>query len=136
MSPIDASPKPFLIVLRYLAHILGLLLFGVYLLFYFGEGMQNGFLNPFTQSFSVQLQLFGIFICFVGIFAAWRLEFIGGLIVLSGIVLFYAVNYSVSGRWPGGPVFPVFYIVAALHLLCGWTIPFQSGQNTAPLKET
>jgi len=46
---------------------------------------------------------------------------LGGVSSLMGISAFYLTNYAVSGRFPGGWVFPMFFVPGILILL-SWAL--------------
>ena len=49
--------------------------------------------------------------------AAWRWQVIGGAISLGGMILFFAVEFAVNGRLPGGLVLYLMLLPGALFLL-------------------
>jgi len=101
--------------LRWTARIIGALLGVLILAIAIGEG---GF--PLNRSFPETI-LTILFICTtIGLFLGWRLEFLGGILVVVGMGGFYLVHYWNSGytRWPGGWAFPLLYLPGFLYLLC------------------
>jgi hypothetical protein len=56
-----------------------------------------------------------------GFVALWRWKLPGGLVSLAGIVAFYALNYAASGRFPGGWVFPLFFLPGLLAI-ASWVV--------------
>ena len=44
-----------------------------------------------------------------------------GIVTLAGAAWFYAMEHASTGRWPGGWVFPLFWVAGALFLLSALT---------------
>jgi len=42
-------------------------------------------------------------------------------VTLAGAAWFYAMEHASTGRWPGGWVFPLFWVAGALFLLSALT---------------
>jgi hypothetical protein len=77
-------------------------LVGFVLVILIGEGGFNPLkLRPVE---AVQMTLF-LTTC-VGLVIAWRWPFVGGAISTGGVLLFFAVEFAVTGGFPKGLVFP------------------------------
>ncbi len=79
-----------------------------------GEGMPNLLNRP---GFEV-LQLFAFAVVLAGLLIGFRWELLGGVAVLSGLVVFYLINLAAVGKVPGG-LFPWFFIAGLLFLVSG-----------------
>lgn len=103
-----------LTVLRWTARAMSIISIGVLLLFFIGEGF-----NPSR----VSLQEWALFLCFpltvvVGLIWAWRSEWLGGTIAMSGLLFFYITHAVVAdGYLPRGWAFGVFTSPALFFLL-------------------
>lgn len=56
----------------------------------------------------------------IGYLLAWWSDWLGSFVSLAGFAAFYATCYALSGKVPGGPVFPLCFIPGALCLLSVW----------------
>jgi len=100
---------------RWGARILGALLVGLSLLFWIGEG-----LPPLSSlGLHVSLMFLAELLCLTGFVVLWLWELPGGLVALLGITAFYGLNYAASGRFPGGWVFPLFFVPGILAVVAG-----------------
>ncbi len=54
----------------------------------------------------------------VGFALLWKWELAGGITALSGMTLFYSMNYALSGKFPGGWIFPLFFLPGFLSIAC------------------
>jgi len=109
--------QPLACVTRWTARILGTLLFGLLLLFLIGEGMPP---IDFSATGAMSIVLLT---AWLGLAVLWRWEGIGGLMVVGGMVAFYALNFAGSGRFPSGWVFPLLSLPGILALFCRWQRP-------------
>lgn len=104
-------------VTRWTARVLGTLLFGLILVFLIGEGMP-----PIDFSVTGAMSI-AFVIAWLGLAVLWRWEGIGGLMVVGGMVAFYALNFADSGKFPSGWVFPLFCLPGILTLFSRWRRP-------------
>lgn len=102
--------------LRWIARIIGLALAVLVLLFAIGEGFDPRQLTLTTGFMSV-----AFFVAIVGMLVLWRWELIGGLMVVIGMAVFYTINFTASGRLPGGWVFPLCFLPGILAMVC-WSL--------------
>jgi len=99
-------------IIRWTARIAGLMLIGLVVLMLFADGPPN----PFDLT-DKELQLFSAMIIMtVGLVIAYKREILGGLLATGGYI-FFAVA---EGSLDNGPIFPIFFIIGALYLYCGW----------------
>jgi hypothetical protein len=100
---------------RWGARIVGALLVGLMLLFLVGEGV------PRLSSLGLNLgpMFLAELLCLTGFVVLWRWELPGGVLALLGITAFYGLNYAASGRFPGGWVFPLFFVPGILAFTAG-----------------
>ncbi|WP_425436089.1 DUF7670 domain-containing protein [Labilibaculum manganireducens] len=105
--------KLFVTILRWIARFLGIFLF----LFFIWFAIQIG--SPDLNLMSEQeIKLFSAnIIMLMGLIVVWKFEFIGSLLLIWGYIFFAIANYSF---W-NGPVFPTFFFLGLLHLLC-WAL--------------
>ncbi len=100
-------------ILRWAARILGLLLAGLVLLITTGEGI-----DPSELTLTTGLMSVAFFAAIAGMLVLWRWELIGGMMVLVGMMVFYVINFAVSGKLPSGWVFPLCFMPGILALTC------------------
>jgi len=106
--------------LRWTARVVGALLLGMFVLFAIGEG-----LPPLTRDNAVlSLMFIAELVWLLGFVALWLWELPGGFIALAGIVAFYGLNYADSGRFPGGWVFPLFFVPGVCAILSSAILGF------------
>ena len=101
--------------LRWLARTLGGLMVAVLAVFAAGEG-----LHPLLMSHTEMLMLVALFVALAGLVLGWRHEGLGGALSVAGMLAFYTLNYTASGKWPGGFVFPFLFVPGLLFLVCWW----------------
>ena len=101
--------------IRWAARILSLMLWGLIFTFIIGEG--SSLVGIFRAE---PLLTTCLSITLVGLIVGWKREGLGGLMIMDGMALFYLANFLSSGRFPGGWVFPIFYLPGVLFLLCWW----------------
>ena len=92
--------------IRLAGQILAGLLAGLCVLFVIGEGRHR----PTPLDAALGLALVGLL---VGMFKPLP----GGIMALLGIGAFYGLNYVASGKWPGGWVFPLFWLAGVLLII-------------------
>ena len=98
---------------RWSARILGAFLVGLVLLFAIGEGL------PHFAAINLHLGMMFVaqLLCLIGFIVLWRWELPGGVLALIGIAAFYGLNYAASGKFPGGWVFPLFFVPGILSVV-------------------
>ena len=96
----------------------GLMIVGLVLLFLSGEGFDPTKLNGMELAMSAALAT-----ALLGMLAMWRWECIGGAFAVGGMLVFYTINLAVSGRFPGGFAFPLFFVPGILALTRWWLGP-------------
>jgi hypothetical protein len=109
-----SSPLPSLEVgMRWAARVLTVFLVGIVLLFLIGAG---GF-NRFTVSPVEAVMATLLVTTCIGMLIAWRWSFIGGVIVTSSILLYYAVDVLVrGGRFLTNPFFDLMLLAGILFM--------------------
>jgi hypothetical protein len=114
-----AAKKGFKNFLTRIAHwgglITGNILLLIFIIFLIGEGVPK---ISFTRT--DLLSRGSLILAFAGILAGWKWDKLAGIMILSGILIFYLNHYISIGRFPGGWVFPLFYLAGSLHLVAGW----------------
>ena len=103
------------LTLRWIARVVGLMLFGLILAFLIGEGPPS-----LGATLAQTAQMLGLLTAWLGMLILWRWEGTGGAMVLGGLGTFYAVEWITSGRFPGGWVFPLMFLPGILALFCRW----------------
>ncbi|MFA8437156.1 MAG: hypothetical protein ACEPOZ_21825 [Marinifilaceae bacterium] len=114
-------------ILRWVARIMGGLLFSFFVWFAFNIGGPD-----FDLMTNQEILLFGAnMVMLIGLVLVWRLEFIGSIFLIGGFISFSIINNSF---WIG-PIFPMFLIIGLLHLGC-WISSFYPhlGGKTNPFK--
>jgi hypothetical protein len=80
-----------------------------------GEGFNPLKLRPVE---AIQMTLF-LTTC-IGLVIAWRWPLMGGAISTGGMLLFFAVEFAVTGSFPKGLVFHLMLVSGLLFLLSGF----------------
>jgi hypothetical protein len=88
---------------------------GVVLVIFIGMG---GF-NPLNLTPVEAIQMFFFWTTCVAMLAAWRWDLIGGAISTASILLFFAVEFSLTGRFPKGVVFNLMWLPGFLFVVSG-----------------
>jgi hypothetical protein len=115
VSSLPSTPSGLEAGLRWTARLLGALLVVLVLVILIGEGFNPLKLRPVE---AIQMTLF-LTTC-IGLVIAWRWPFIGGAISTGGILLFFAVEFAVTGSFPKGLVFHLMLLAGLLFLLSGF----------------
>jgi hypothetical protein len=106
------SPSLLELGLRWTARLLAAILVGLVVVIYIGEG---GF-NPLKLSTVEAVQHVFFFTTLAGMILAWRWPLAGGTISIVGILMFFAVEFVVTGRLPHG-LFPLMPLPGILFVL-------------------
>ncbi|HLN28130.1 MAG TPA: hypothetical protein VK395_10335 [Gemmataceae bacterium] len=116
MPFVHVSPSALKVGLRWTARLLGVVLVGLVLVIFVGEG---GF-NPFKLSplEAIQMTLF-LTTCF-GLVVAWRWQVIGGAISTGGMLLFLAVEFWATGGFLKLMVFYLMLLSGILFVVSGF----------------
>ena len=102
---------------RWAARLSGASLLLLVLWFLIGEGGPNPAKFLPLEAF----QSGSLLLALVGLALLWKWELPGGLLVLGGMLGFYAANYLAVGRFPGGWAFPSLYVPGLLAVI-SWTL--------------
>jgi hypothetical protein len=113
MNTRTISPWPLSRLVAWSARITSLLLLGLVIIIFIGEG---GPPNVFRQPLSVQFEFASLGVMLIGLVIGWVREGPGGLLVLLGLAAFNAVELAVNGR-PALGAFPLFAVPVVLFLL-------------------
>ena len=106
--------KTFLHLLRWMARVLGVLILAFVLLDLIGGGLPN-----IRNIAPGEWLLWGGFtLTLVGFALLWKWELTGGIVALGGIALFYVASFALAGKFPGGWVFPLFFLPGFLSIIC------------------
>ncbi len=115
--------------LRWTARIWSLVSLGFVLLFFVGSILvePHDASPKFTEWGEFALFPSGVL---VGIFLAWKYEGIGSLISILCLLTFYLVEWSLKGRFPGGPFFALLAMPAFLFFVCYALRRFKKSRKT------
>ena len=105
------------VAIRWAARLLGASLLLLVLAFLIGEGGPNPAKFSPLQAF----QSGSLLLALAGLAVLWKWELPGGLLVLGGVLGFYATNYLSVGGFPRGWVFPLYYVPGVLAVI-SWTL--------------
>jgi hypothetical protein len=114
MNPAYVTPAVLEVGLRWTARLLAAGLVGLVLLIYVGEGF-----NPLRLTATEALQHALFLATCVGLVVGWRWPLVGGALSTGGMLLFFAVEFALTGRPPRGPVFHLMLLAGLLFLLGG-----------------
>jgi hypothetical protein len=115
MTSAPLSPSLLEVVLRWTARLLAVGLVGLVLLIYVGEGF-----NPLNLTATEALQKALFLTACAGLVVGWRWSLAGGAMSTGGMLLFFAVEFALTGRFPRGPVFHLMLVTGILFLLSGF----------------
>jgi hypothetical protein len=101
--------------LRWTARLIAAGLVGLVLLIYVGEGF-----NPLNLTATEALQHALFLTTCVGLVVGWRWPLAGGAMSAGGMLLFFAVEFALTGKFPRGPVFHLMLLTGILFLLSGF----------------
>lgn len=104
-----------IIRLRWTARIVGLLVVGLLMLFAVGEGFNPAMFTGFELG-----MLAALLMALAGMVLLWWREGIGGALTLGGMIAFFGLNLAATGKFPGGPVFPVCFLPGVLAVVCAF----------------
>jgi hypothetical protein len=105
------SPSVLELGVRWTARLLAAALLAVILLIFIGEGF-----NPFRLTKTEAIQMTFFFSTCIGMAIAWRWPLIGGAISTAGILLFFAVEFALTGWFPQGLFFYLMLLPGILFL--------------------
>jgi hypothetical protein len=111
----EVFSEHFVAVLRSTARIIGIAILSLIAAFAIGEGVPN----PLRGSIRENMLTLALLTMIVGQILAWKLEGIGGLLILGGLVLFAIVNHEV----PLNIMFAPWLVTGLLYLVCWWSTP-------------
>ncbi|GAB4147926.1 MAG: hypothetical protein Fur0021_07220 [Candidatus Promineifilaceae bacterium] len=103
-------------VVRWMARLIGTVLFLLVVWFAAGEGMPA----PGTLSLTEGLLFLAFAIMVVGLLVAWYWERVGGLMVIGGFLAFWLINAIATGNYNPGWLLIVFPLTGLLFLLSWW----------------
>ena len=103
-------------IVRWAARVTSLLLFGLVVFIFVGQG---GPPNLLFQPTSVQIEFIALGLMMLGLVVGWLREGLGGVLVLVGLAAFNAVEFVVNGQ-PARGAFPLFVVPGILFLLSAW----------------
>ena len=104
------------ITIRWGARVTALMLAGLVFALAVGHG---GPPNIFRQPPPVQFEFMAMSLMIFGFLIGWRWELWGGMLALTGFVLFFATEFLVNGQPPGGAI-PLFAVPSILLILSSW----------------
>ncbi len=96
--------------LRWVARIASVAAIGLFLAFLFGEGLPPLTLQALCFPYGV----------LVGLILAWRFERAGGLLAVTGFLMFYVLEYLSAGSLPKGYAFLLLSSPGALFVCSGF----------------
>lgn len=107
-------------VVRWIARISSRIMAALILLIFVGEALADGF-EPILHMTAREIAMMvAFFALWLGLLLGWKWELYGGLLTISGVVAFYALDYLFSGTIPRGPFFLVFAFPSLLFMYYGW----------------
>lgn len=112
-----------LLAVRWTARVGALLAAGFIALFFVGDLLSDGGAGLMSLDLRESLMMAAFGAVFAGLLAGWRWELAGGLLVVGGMVVFYLLDYALSGSFPRGPFFLLIALPGALYLLAAALSP-------------
>ncbi len=114
MSHLHLHSDSITIGIRWVARALSLLVAGVIVLFFIGDGG----LNPLKLTAREFVLMLFFFTTWLGLLLAWRWELVGGAMTVGGISLFYLFHLTATGHLPRGWAFGIIALPGLFFLLC------------------
>ena len=113
--------------LRWTARVLAILMVVMVVVVLVGEGA------VFRRFTGIEWAGAGAFtaLC-AGLLLGWRRELAGGILALTGLALFCAVELTVNGRMPRGPAWPLIAVPGILYLIVGGARHASRGRPLPP----
>jgi len=105
----------FVPVMRWTARIAGSLIALLFLAIFVGESLSAGPPNLLERPLPEIIEFGAIILAWLGLLLAWRLQMLGGLYTLVGLLIFMIVEGKLWINW----VFGLLGLVGLVHLLCG-----------------
>ncbi len=106
-------------IVRWVGRVLSGLAAGLILLFFLGEGLDEGFGPLLQMTVRETVMMVAFFALWLGLILGWKWELAGALFTIGGLVTFYVLDYLFSGTFPRGPYFLIFSSPALIFLYCG-----------------
>jgi hypothetical protein len=97
---------------RWTARVLTALLVGLVLVIFIGEGF-----NPLRLKGVEVIQMIFFWTACIGMVIAWRWQVLGGALSLSAMILFFAVEFFVTGGLPRGLALYLMLLPGTLFLM-------------------
>lgn len=117
-------------VIRWTARVASGLAAAVILLFFVGEGLDEGISPLLQMSVRESTMMVAFAMVWLGLVLGWRWELFGGSLTLGGLAAFYLLDYAFSGTFPRGPYFFLLASPSLLFLACGlWVRRTRAGQR-------
>jgi hypothetical protein len=102
-------------IIRWVARIIALFLAIVIVIFVSGTGVNLAHLQAGEVARSASF-----FLAWLGLILAWRWDGIGGALMIAGILLFYVLDYFVTGSVLRFWLFLIFFLPGVMLLYCWW----------------
>ncbi|HUW20289.1 MAG TPA: hypothetical protein VMW16_13405 [Sedimentisphaerales bacterium] len=90
----------------------------------------EGLPNPFTQPAGVAFELLGLAITWVGLIVAWKLEGVGGVMIIAGQLAFHIIERRLWLSTMGE-----FFDLAGILFLLSWWLSVKSVQTSCEARE-
>jgi hypothetical protein len=102
-------------IIRWVARIIALFLAIVIVIFVSGTGVNLAHLQAGELARAASF-----FLAWLGLILAWRWDGIGGALIIAGILLFYVLDYFVTGSVLRFWLFLIFFLPGVMLLYCWW----------------
>lgn len=124
MKTFYMSSANILSAIRWIARAITLIMTILIAVMFFGEG---GSVHFTTLKWNESVMIISVLLALAGLLIAWRWEGFGGILTLSALITFSAVDFYTSG----GVLWNVWIIgiPAALFLFCWWHTNFSKYNN-------
>lgn len=107
-------------ILRWTARILASVMAALILIIFVGEILGDGVPSLLQMTGWEISMMFVFFALWLGLLLGWKWELFGGLLTLCAVMIFYALNFLITGIFPRGPFFLILASPSLLFLYCGW----------------
>ena len=111
-----------LLLVRWTPRLIGIPLVGLVAVIAFAE---RGSL--IRLSLGDMARVAGLFAACIGLVLSWRWEAIGAWLTVGSMGAFYLANFALSGRFPGGWVFPLILASGVMSLMSVFLHSSQKG---------
>ena len=112
-----SNSKKSINICRWVTRIVSIIIVGIFLLFFIGEGFIPNIPKLTTTEFLLIICIPVLFT--TGVVIAWKKEIVGGIIIISSILLFNIIDIIKSPKPKIEIEFGILLLVGIMYIVCG-----------------